>query len=181
MGSSHALLALPLLGVAPAPATVEELEAALNAQDSATAALEQWCAVHQLATNPAIHASIVSTRAHNPPDDLHRTLRLDPGLRTGFRHVRLSCGDKVLSVAYNWYVPTRLTAEMNHRLGTSNTPFGKVAAPLRFTRERLGGDRGAAPYCPPGTVLSQRALLRLPDGTPLAYLVECYTAATLGR
>ena len=97
----------------------------------------------------------------------------------GYRHVRLACGTNVLSEAHNWYVPGRLTPAMNAALAATTIPFGKVAAPLGFRRERLDSKRGARPECPRGTILSHRALLRLPDGRPLALLVECYTRANL--
>lgn len=99
--------------------------------------------------------------------------------RVAYRNVRLMCGAATLSVARNWYVPARLPPEMRRRLETSDTPFGKVIAPLRFTRERRASRRGRAAGCPAGTVLSHRALLRLPDGRPVSYLVECYTRANL--
>jgi hypothetical protein len=70
---------------------------------------------------------------------------------------------------------------MNRTLEASRTPFGKVAAPLGYVREPIDSRRGSAGGCPPGVVLSNRAMLRLPDGRPLALLVECYTAANLGR
>lgn len=119
-----------------------------------------------------------------PPADLRRLLGADAQTAIGYRHVRLSCGAPpagpvVLSEAHNWYLPSRLTAEMNATLAGSDTPFGKVAAPLHFARERLDSRRGRAPACPARTVLSHRALLRLPDGRPLALVVECYTAANL--
>jgi hypothetical protein len=97
----------------------------------------------------------------------------------GYRHVRLACGASVLSEADNWFVPARLTPEMNRTLAGTDTPFGKVAAPLGFRRERLEARRGRAPGCPPRTVLSHRALLRLPSGAPLALVTECYTRAVL--
>ena len=156
-------------------------EQALAQQDSATAALTQWCADHKIADPAAIHAAQVTGDDALPPPDLADTLALPDGAEPGYRHVRLSCGGKVLSQAHNWYVPQRLTPEMNHLLATTDTPFGKVVAPLAYRRERLGAIRGRAPGCPPGTVLSHRALLRLPTGEPLALVVECYTGAILGR
>jgi hypothetical protein len=53
---------------------------------------------------------------------------------------------------------------MNKVLDTTDTPFGKAVMALNFRRERLGAIEGAAPGCPRDTVLSHRALLRLPDG-----------------
>ncbi len=183
---SDARLALPvlaalLLGASEPPATLDQFEQALAAQPSATAALGQWCAARRLAPDPQIRAAVISGRTNDPPGDLRSILDLSGDVRMGYRHVRLSCGGKVLSEAHNWYATERLTPEMNRTLDETDTPFGRVAAPLRFTRERLGGERGAASYCPRGTVLSHRALLRLPDGAPLAYVVECYTAQNLAR
>jgi chorismate-pyruvate lyase len=156
-------------------------EATLAAQDSATAALGQWCAARHLADPAAITAAQVKGADAVPPPDLDETLRLGEGQEAGYRHVRLSCGGKVLSQAHNWYAPARLTPAMNQTLNTTDTPFGKVAAPLGFRRERLGAVEGAAPGCPRDTVLSHRALLRLPDGAPLALVVECYTPAIMGK
>ncbi len=87
----------------------------------------------------------------------------------------------MLSVAHNWYVPARLTPEMNRTLETSDTPFGKVVAPLGFRRERLGSQRGRTAECPVGTVLSHRAVLKLADGRAISLVVECYTLANLSR
>lgn len=89
------------------------------------------------------------------------------------------CGDTVLSEAFNWYVPAHLTQAMNEALETTDRPFGAVAAPLGFTRQRLSSHRRAEPPCPAGTVLSQRGALRLPDGRPLALVIECYSRAAL--
>lgn len=172
------LLSLALLAgcaISPLPA----FEQTLAAQDSATAALGQWCAVRHL----ALPARITATQVHDadapPPADLRQVLGTGPADAIDYRHVRLSCGPIVLSEAHNWYLPTRLTPAMNAALAASDTPFGKVVSPLRFTRQPLDSRRGRTSACPARTVLSHRALLHLPDGTPLALVVECYTAANL--
>jgi hypothetical protein len=95
------------------------------------------------------------------------------------RHVQLSCGSKVLSVAWNWFLPGRLTKDMKEALLLSNAPFGKVVAPLNFRRLALSTAAGPADNCPADTISTHRAMLSLPDGRPLAYLVECYTSANL--
>jgi hypothetical protein len=69
---------------------------------------------------------------------------------------------------------------MNRTLDTTDTPFGRVAASLGYTRRRLEERRGPLPGCPEDTILSHRALLELPDGRPLSVLIECYTPANLG-
>lgn len=84
-----------------------------------------------------------------------------------------------MSEAWNWYVPARLPPAMNAVLENGDTPFGKVIAPLGFSRQRLASKRGAAAGCPPGTVMSHRAVLRLPDGKPVSLVTECYTRANL--
>jgi hypothetical protein len=39
--------------------------------------------------------------------------------------VHLKCGERVLSEADNWYVPARLTKEMNQSLENSDIAFGR--------------------------------------------------------
>ncbi|RVU06876.1 hypothetical protein EOE18_02630 [Novosphingobium umbonatum] len=168
-----------LLLLAAQGASLSGFEQTLAAQDSATAALGQWCAAQKLAADPTITATPVRGQDALPPPDLDSTLQSED--EPAYRHVRLSCGDKVLSEAHNWYLPKRMTPEMVRVLDSTDTPFGKVAAPLRFTRERMAALRGAAPSCPAGTILSHRALLRLPSGAPLALVLECYTAANLAH
>ncbi|TWH85236.1 hypothetical protein IQ25_01992 [Novosphingobium taihuense] len=92
-----------------------------------------------------------------------------------YRHVRLTCGDTVLSVAHNWYVPARLSQAMNQTLESTDIPFGKVVAPLGFHRERLSQMRGRMEECPTGTILSHRAVLRPADERAISLVIECYT------
>jgi hypothetical protein len=162
----------------PQPALLGRFETTLSAHDSATAALEQWCAVRRMADPARILAKPAGGKGE-PSQESRELLEAGPDVPVGYRHVRLTCGGQVLSDAHNWYVPSRLTAEMNHALATTDAPFGKVVAPLGFTRERLAGERGASKDCPTDTILSHRALLRLPDGRPISFVIECYTPANL--
>lgn len=159
---------------------LRRFEQTLAAHDSATAALREWCAAEGIADPSRIIAQPVSGTVAPEPPGLREALAIGPDEPVGYRHVRLVCGDTILSEAHNWYVPARLAPEMNAALTGTDTPFGAIAAPLHFRRERLAASRGEADGCPAGTVLFHRALLRLPDGLPLALLVECYTAANLG-
>lgn len=147
-------------------------EKALTSNDSATVVLQQRCPV-----------PIAAPRLRDGPRPLPAhwasLLALPDGGAPGYRHVRLMCDDTMLSEAHNWYVPARLTPAMNAALADTDTPFGKVAAPLHFTRERLASQRGRGEGCPSGTILTHRALLRLPDGQALALVVECYTRVNL--
>ncbi|MFC3096938.1 hypothetical protein [Alteraurantiacibacter palmitatis] len=174
-------LFLPLLlaGCATlAPQRLATFEAALAAQDSATAALGQWCAARGLADPPTIRAVLTGgSRPASPA--IRAALGVSPDEAVAYRQVALVCGDTVLSRAENWYVPARLTADMNRTLEHTTTPFGAVVAPLGFRRERGTAQRGRAPDCPAGTVLSHSAVLRLPDGRAISAVVECYTAENL--
>ncbi|MEO5587019.1 MAG: hypothetical protein ABIQ81_04935 [Novosphingobium sp.] len=175
--SATALSLLTLLsGCAASP--LDEFERVLAAQDSATAALGEWCRIHGIAQLPAIRAERLGG-APEASADVRRLLAVSATEPLAYRHVRLTCGTAVLSEADNWYVPGRLTPEMNHLLAETDTPFGSVVAPLGFHRERLAEQRGRTRDCPPDTILRHRALLRLPDGTPLSLVTECYTDANL--
>ena len=171
---------LVLAAAAASPATLAEFEKTLAAQDSATAALGQWCAVRRLADPPVIRAlPRPVTAAQRTSAKIRHLLKLRRGETVTLRHVDLTCGTAVLAIAWNWYVPGRLTPEMNAALSEGNTPFGKVAAPLHFRRETLAITAGPAENCPAETISTHRAVLRLPDGKPLAYVVECYTRQNL--
>ena len=163
----------------PARPTLEEFEAVLARHDSATRALEEWCALRGMADPARIAAQSLAPAADGVPDAVREALRPGPGEKVALRNVRLVCGDAVLSVAWNWYVPGRLTAAMNAALQGTDTPFGKVVSPLGFRRRSLATLRGPDGNCPADTVSTHRAMLILPDDRPLAYLVECYTAANL--
>jgi chorismate-pyruvate lyase len=172
-----ALAALALAGCTNPQ--LPRFQAVLAANDSATSALGQWCAAQGIADPPTIRAVADRTANAPPSAQVRATLNVGSQEAVGYRHVRLVCGKTVLSVAHNWYVPERLEPHMNHTLETTDTPFGSVVAPLKFHRERLAEKRGAMDECPPGTVLSHRALLRLPDGNPISLVVECYTRSNL--
>lgn len=166
-------------------APLAAFEHALAAQPSATKALAEWCTNRLIdGPNPVeIVASMVPGPAMPPPRGARRLLGVAADEPLGFRHVRLACGATVLSEAYNWYVPARLSADMNRSLESTRTPFGKVAAPLGFSRTPLASRRGGFGAlglgCPPDTILANRGLLRLPDGRGLALVLECYTRANL--
>ena len=68
---------------------------------------------------------------------IRRLLQVGAAEPVRYRRVRLACGDQILSDADNWYVPARLTAEMNHTLDETDTPFGAVVKPLDFRRRTI--------------------------------------------
>lgn len=161
------------------PATLETFEATLARHDSATKALEEWCAVRGIATTPDVRAEKVTVPEDVPPPDLAERLKIDPHEPISLRTVRLNCGATTLSIAWNWFVPSRMAPGMADVLHSTDTPFGKVASPLSFRRIALKTMPGQVLPCPAGTIMTHRALLVLPDERPLAYVLECYTEANL--
>jgi chorismate-pyruvate lyase len=179
-------------------ALLQTLNADLLSHDSATLTLEHWCELHRLASPARIVAERVPGTDKPPSPEQRRELGVTPTEQVRYRRVRLLCGAVVLSEADNWYVPGRLTPEMNRLLDATDTPFGKVVQPLQFHRHTLsstvlwrplpeGWEMSAAPakdgvpVLPmPQKVLEHRALLSLPDGTPFSEVIESYTANVLG-
>ena len=185
------------VGRLEALALLESLNADLLAHDSATLTIERWCAEHRLANPARIVAERVSDAAKPASAEVREALDVKPDEPLGYRRVQLKCGDHVLSEADNWYVPTRLTPEMNHALETTDTPFGTVVAALHFRRHTLSADllwrplpkgwemdpahaldEGGA-LAIPDHVLEHRAVLSTPDGEPFSEVVETYTGEVL--
>jgi hypothetical protein len=186
-------------------ALLQSLNAELLSHDSATLTLEHWCAVHRLASPAQIIALRVAGADKPPSPEQRIELAVAPDEPVRYRHVRLQCGGVLLSEADNWYIPARLTRAMNAALDSTDVPFGKVVAPLHFRRRTLAArllwqplpegwemrgteeDCGSvsAPTQPPALTLppaliEHRALLTLPDGTPLSEVVETYSSNVLG-
>jgi hypothetical protein len=176
-------------------ALIESLNADLLSHDSATLTLERWCADHWLADPARIVAERVHDVVKPATEEVRASLDVKPDEPLGYRRVRLKCGDRVLSEADNWYVPARLTAEMNQVLETTDIPFGKAVAALHFRRHTLSADllwrplpkgweMGAAAedtgaLAIPDRVLEHRAVLSTPDGEPFSEVVETYTGEVL--
>ena len=109
--------------------------------------------------------------------DIRRLLKVAAGEPVRYRRVRLSCGAQVLSDADNWYVPARLSAEMNATLDGTETPFGTVVKPLNFQRRTL--KTGALHD---GThVLRVTALLVDAEQRPFSLVQENYTHVLVGN
>jgi len=171
----------PALALTACTPTLSRFERTLAANDSATAALGQWCAARGIAA-PARIVAIADRSADQAPSAATRTaLGVGADELVAFLQVRLRCGPAVRSEAKTWYVPARLTPAMNATLLATDTPFGTVVRPLGFRRERLASRRGRAAECPAGTVLSHKAVLRLADGRGISLVIECYTPANLRK
>jgi hypothetical protein len=119
-----------------ATALIETLNAELLSNPSATLTLERWCGAHGLAAEPKISAHLQRGEDQQiAPEDRQR-LAITADEPVLYRRVQLFCGDKLLSGADNWYVPGRLTPEMN-RLHQTDTPFGRAVEDLEFQRQTL--------------------------------------------
>jgi chorismate-pyruvate lyase len=178
-------------------ALLETLNADLLSNDSATLTLDRWCDAHKLASPAKIVADLVHGVDKAPTDEVRQLLGVSVTDPVRYRHVRLHCGAHVLSEADNWYVPARLTPDMNRLLDTTDTAFGRAVQPLHFHRRTLsakllwsplpqGWEMGAAlpaadsgPLQVPSQTIEHRAVLSLPDGTPFSAVVETYTNEVL--
>jgi len=152
-------------------ALLQTLNAELLSHDSATLTLDRWCAVHQLASPAHIAAERINGVYQAPTDEQRRLLGVSATEPIRYRRVRLICGGHVLSEADNWYVPDRLSPEMNRMLDTT------LWSPLPQDWEMgapLPEPRGAT-LTIPHEVLEHRAVLTLPDGTPFSEVIETYT------
>jgi hypothetical protein len=172
------LLGLLLAGpvAAQAPAATERLRATLLASTSATQVLTQYCTELKLAAPPIIRALRDGTAIPTPPE-VRAALKAGDGETIRHRRVRLACGDQVLSNADNWYLPSRLTPEMNRLLNDTQTPFGTVVRPLGFHRETLE----ATALSGSEVILRIRAVLLTKENLPFSLVIENYSAALLGQ
>jgi hypothetical protein len=173
------------------------LNVELLSHDSATLTLDHWCADHRLASPARIVAEPVDGAYQVPMDEQRQLLGVSATEPVRYRRVRLICGSRVLSEADNWYVPARLTPEMNRVLDTTDTAFGRAVQALEFRRRTLSAklvwsplpqdwemgaplpERREATLTIPHQVLEHRAVLTLPDGTPFSVVVETYTGEVL--
>jgi hypothetical protein len=187
-------------------ALIETLNAELLASPSATLTLERWCAAHGLAQPPEVHAQTLASAADEADPAVRADLNLQPGELVIHRRVALRCGEHLLSVADNWYVPARLSTAMNGQLQHSQLPFGKVVQPLHPYRRTLsarllwsplpqGWEQGNAADATaaaaagakvagkalqlPQELFEHRALMSGSDHRPIAELRETYQRGVL--
>jgi len=178
-------------------ALVETLNATLLAARSATFTLDQWCADHKLSSDTKIHAQLIRGVEKPVTAEQRQRLEIDERESVKFRHVELKCGDRTLSEADNWYVPSRLTAEMNTLLATTDTPFGRAIAALKPFRRTFAvdvlwkplddgwekrpptADHPQQSLAIPPRLFQHRALVIKPDLKPISEVAETYTSENL--
>jgi chorismate-pyruvate lyase len=178
-------------------ALLQSLNADLLSHPSATLTLERWCGAHALAPEVKIVARRVKGQDKPLPDDERAALGIGPDEPVRYRRVQLACGEHVLSEADNWYVPARLTPEMNQILDSTDQPFGKVVQALHFRRQTISADLLWSPLpagwemdaplpaphkgvlAIPHEVLRHRAVLYTEANQPFSLVVETYTSEVL--
>ena len=148
-------------------ALIETLNAEILASRSATLTLERWCAAHGLSDDPKVVARLDRNADKPASPEQRRRLQVGDAEPVRYRHVRLACGDHVLSEADNWYVPGQLAPEMNRLLEATDTPFGKAVAALRPYRQTFAVETLWSPL-PEGWELRPapaptRGVLDIPD------------------
>jgi hypothetical protein len=174
-------------------ALVQTLNAEILGSRSATATLERWCRDYRLAADPRIVAVRAPGPARPPARDQRQRLQVNEGDEVKHRRVRLRCGELVLSEADLWYVPARLTPQMNGLLESTDTPFGRAVQTLEPYRQTfdavvlwtplpagwalLDGPRPAVtggPLAIPDALFRHRAVLYTRDHLPIAEVDEVY-------
>jgi chorismate-pyruvate lyase len=173
-------------------ALMQSLNAELLASRSATLTLEKWCGEHHLA-EPAKVVALLERSIDKAPDaDQRARLKVSETEVVHFRRVKLICGDQLLSEADNWYVPSRLTEEMNRLLETTDTPFGKAVLALEPTRQTFAAkvlwsplpegwemapvpkEQGRGTLAMPDALFEHRAVLYTKDKVPFSEVDEVY-------
>jgi len=180
-------------------ALLESLNGEILAGSSATRTLEEWCGEHRMADLPKIVATRVTGVRKEPSAEQLQRLGVREASEVQYRRVALRCGAHILSEADNWYVPGRLTAEMNALLETTDTPFGKAVQPLHPYRRTIaatmlwtplphGWEQQSRSRFPshrrrtlalPKEVFRHRAVLYTADHLPFSEVVETYQSELL--
>jgi hypothetical protein len=174
-------------------ALLQTLNADLLSHDSAAPTLERWCDSHHMASPARIVAERVKGDDKQPTAEQLQLLGVSTFDAVRYRRVRLHCGAHILSEADNWYVPSRLTDDMNRLLDRTETSFGRAVQALNFRRRTLSAkllrlplpegwetgasisNRSGAMLRVPDAVIEHRAVWTLPDGTPFSEVIETYT------
>lgn len=180
-------------------ALLQSLNGEILASSSATRTLEEWCGEHRMADDPKIVARRVPGIRKEPSAEQLQRLGVRDVSEVQYRRVELRCGAHVLSEADNWYVPGRLTPEMNALLATTDAPFGKVVQPLHPSRRTIAVTMLWSPLPRgweqqkrsrfglqrrrmleiPKEVFQHRAILYTADHLPFSEVVETYQSELL--
>ncbi|MGH6836807.1 MAG: hypothetical protein ACREC9_14995 [Methylocella sp.] len=169
----------------------------LAATCTATEVLDKWCADHKLASEPVVHARKISGTQKPVSPEQRQRLQVGPEEEVAYRHVELICGDHVLAEADNWYVPSRVGAEINRVLTTTDTPFGRAVQDLKPVRRNfsveilwkplpdgwelgpLPAERPTATLTMPWRLFQHRAVIYNDKHEPFSEVREMFTREVL--
>ena len=170
--SVYGFVAAALAAAVPAFAqgSVQQLEAQLTASPSATQLLTDKCAALHLAA-PAVIKAVRENTDVPASAETRAALNVSADTVLRYRRVNLTCGTHILSQADNWYVPSRLSPDMNTALETTQTSFGTVVKPLNFHRQTLKMEA----LSEPAHMLRVTAVLISGEGKPFSLVVENYS------
>jgi chorismate-pyruvate lyase len=179
-------------------ALIETLNArVLCASCTVTEALEKWCAEHKLASDPVVHARRITGADKPISAEQRQRLQIGPEEKVTYRHVELYCGGHVLVEADNWYVPSRVGADINRVLTTTDTPFGRAVQSLNPVRKNLSveflwkplhdgwelgppqADRQEEALAMPWQLFQHRALIYSDKHLPFSEVREIFTREVL--
>src|SRR5882672_1120846 len=176
-------------------ALIQTLNGEILASPSATVTLQRWCRTHQLAEPAQLLARPIEAGTADAGAAVREHLQVSAAEPVRHRRVELRCGDHLLAIADNWYVPSRLTPAMNRLLETTQLPFGKVVQPLSPQRQTLaatllwsplpeGWERaarsaparaaGAATLSVPAALFAHQAIVFSARHQPIAEVYEVY-------
>jgi hypothetical protein len=169
----------------------------LAASCTATEVLDKWCADHKLASEPVVHARQISGLEKPVSPEQRQRLQVGNDEEVTYRHVELTCGGHILAEADNWYVPSRVGAEINHVLTTTDTPFGRAVRDLKPMRQNFSveilwkplldgwelgpppADRPEATLAMPWQLFQHRAVIYNDKHEPFSEVREIFTREVL--
>ncbi len=156
-------------------ALIQTLNAEILTSPSSTRSLENWCRDHRLAAEPRILAHVVPGVNEPPTAEQRQRLEVTDQEEVRYRRVQLRCGTRVLSEADNWYVPGRLTPEMNRLLRTFAVTLLWAPLPDGWERESRSVPVAAGGALTiPDAVFEHRAVLYTREHKPFSEVREVY-------
>jgi chorismate-pyruvate lyase len=207
---ASAISADPALRRTPAPwpdtmlarvealALIETLNAQLLcASCTVTEVLDKWCADHKLTSDPVVHARLITGTEKPLSAEQRQRLQIGPEEEVTYRHVELTCGSHALAEADNWYVPSRVGADINRVLTTTDTPFGRAVQSLNPVRKNLSveflwkplpdgwelgpppADRRGEALAMPWQLFQHRAVIYNDKHVPFSEVKEIFTREVL--
>jgi chorismate-pyruvate lyase len=167
---------------------IENLSDRILRADSATKALERWCAEHAIGSGK-ITAKPLKAQAPLPfeADSFDALGDGSVTSMTKFRHVQLMTDGIFLVDALNWYFPDRLTPRMRHLLTTTEIPFGRAVEQLKpirrtfFMERHLFHSTCSCVKCSNDIAFEHRAIVYKQDGEALAIVHERFLMSLFRR